>query len=109
MFQEFEQYGLANVITRSGEVNPTELIVTLQKIRRRDIFGIEKYFAWGVEAQTRRVTASAQRAEVLEQAERYAARSVRHASGSPAGVRRVGRDRTAARRLTRLCAWHGGC
>ena len=72
IFRDFEEYGLANLLAKNEEVGAIELIVTVQKILRRDIFGIEKYFSWGIEAVSRSVSSSDERTAVLNEAEAYA-------------------------------------
>lgn len=45
-----EDKGLANFIARNDELDSEDLLVTIQKIVRQDIFGIDKYFSWGAHA-----------------------------------------------------------
>lgn len=63
----FGSHALTNmlVINDSG-VDVSDLLVTVQKIRRGDIFGLEKYFVWGVEPRVVRVTASTEKKQALE-------------------------------------------
>ncbi len=69
----FERHTLTNLIARNGEIfDPEELLVTVQKLLRRDIFGIEKYFAWGVQPGKLIVSSSEQKEHVVEEAEKYA-------------------------------------
>jgi len=42
-----------------------DLLVTVQKIRHGDIFGLEKYFVWGVEPRIARLTSSTGKAEAI--------------------------------------------
>lgn len=72
IFRDFEEYGLANLLAKNDEVGAIELIVTVQKILRRDIFGIEKYFSWGIEAVSRAVRSSSEREAIVGEAETYA-------------------------------------
>lgn len=44
----FGEWSVTNVLGRHEEVDGEELLVTVQKILRKDIFGIDKYFSWGV-------------------------------------------------------------
>lgn len=62
---------VTNFIARSPAIDPQELIVTVQKMLRRDVFGMEKYFAWGVEPTSVHVHRSSQKAQVLRRAESY--------------------------------------
>lgn len=68
----FGQRCATNLLAKNGEVDPHDLIVTVQKIVRRDVFGIEKYFVWGVEAVVTRLTRSSEKADLLTKAEAYA-------------------------------------
>ncbi|MCK6547395.1 hypothetical protein L6R52_16215 [Myxococcota bacterium] len=70
----FESRALTNmlVINESG-VDISDLLVTVQKIRRGEIFGLEKYFVWGVEPQLVRMSSSSQKASVLDTITRFAA------------------------------------
>lgn len=45
-----QERGLANFMARNDELDSEELLVTIQKIVRHDIFGIDKYFSWGAHA-----------------------------------------------------------
>ncbi|MGQ0505103.1 MAG: hypothetical protein ACT4TC_07250 [Myxococcaceae bacterium] len=40
---------LTNLLGKEDILSPEDIIVTVQKLLRGDIFGIEKYFTWGVE------------------------------------------------------------
>ena len=74
---------LTNLVVHSDDFDAWELIVTLQKMLRRDIFGIEKYFSWGVDPVLVRVSGSSQKAEVLQRAEAFAqAIGVEHRLGN---------------------------
>lgn len=65
---------LQNLVTIHGSgVDAADLLTTLQKLRRNDIFGLDKYFRWGVEPQRTLIHASHQRADALLQIDAYAA------------------------------------
>ena len=68
----FDERSLTNLVARNADVEIDDLIVTVQKIMRKDIFGIEKYFCWGVEALTLEVSSSADKPAVLAEAEKFA-------------------------------------
>lgn len=73
LFQECQAYGLMNLLARNGGgVDAVELIVTMQKILKDDIFGLEKYFPWGVPERKRTIRSSEERHEIVEEAEAYA-------------------------------------
>lgn len=63
---------LTNLVARNDDVDAWELIVTVQKLLRRDVFGMEKYFSWGVEPRGLKVTKAAEKGQVLGAAEEYA-------------------------------------
>lgn len=73
LFHELEQHGLTNLLAHDREVSPRELIVTLQKILRHDIFGLDKYFGWGVEPFARRLQCSGETRDAVDEATRFAA------------------------------------
>jgi hypothetical protein len=72
LFQEFKTYGLTNLLARNGTVDAVELIVTMQKILTGDIFGIDKYFTWGVPVRSLTARSSEDRLAVVEAAREYA-------------------------------------
>lgn len=69
----FEGHAITNLLAKNENVDAEELIVTVQKILRRQIFGIEKYFVWGVETVATTVRTSADKERILGWAEAYAA------------------------------------
>jgi hypothetical protein len=69
----FGSHAMTNLLAKSDEVDPQELIVTVEKILRGDIFGIEKYFVWGIQPVRMRLTRSTQKAECLRTAQEYVA------------------------------------
>jgi anti-sigma regulatory factor (Ser/Thr protein kinase) len=68
----FGRHVLTNLLAQNGQVNPTDLIVTVQKIIRGEIFGLEKYFIWGVRPTSFRVNRSSDKRRLLEAVEGYA-------------------------------------
>jgi anti-sigma regulatory factor (Ser/Thr protein kinase) len=64
--------GISHFLARHGEVDSEELLVTLQKILRADVFGLEKYFPWGAAEERHAVRSSADRGRVVEEAQRLA-------------------------------------
>lgn len=69
----FKDKSLTNLVAKNNfEVDTEELIVTTRKILDEDIFGIEKYFIWGVTPFRTIVTKSSQKDEVVAAAEEYA-------------------------------------
>jgi hypothetical protein len=65
---------LSNLVARNDVVDPEELLVTVQKLLRRDIFGIEKYFGWGCNMHNRRIVSARDRFEMVDQATEFAKR-----------------------------------
>ncbi len=63
---------LTNLMAKNDEFAPQDLIVTVQKILRSDIFGLEKYFSWGIEPLTFEIRFASGKAEVLRTTEEYA-------------------------------------
>ena len=69
----FGRRTLTNLVANNSNiVANTDLIVTVQKILRKDIFGIEKYFSWGVRPYTMRIGRSRDKDEVIVRARAYA-------------------------------------
>jgi CheY-like chemotaxis protein len=73
---------LSNLIAKHGAINASEelldeheLIVTCEKLLRRDIFGLEKYLSgWGIHTHTIEITHSRQKTGAIEQFENFARR-----------------------------------
>ncbi|MFB6350916.1 MAG: hypothetical protein ABEN55_08190 [Bradymonadaceae bacterium] len=60
-----DQFGLTNLLARNGQVDSDELLTTLQKILRSDIFGLEKYFPWGAQTESLTVASSGEIEDVV--------------------------------------------
>jgi signal transduction histidine kinase len=65
--------GLTNILARNGEVDPEELYVTVQKLLSQDIFGVDKYFSWGVRSLEVQLKNSKDKEKILEAAGGFAA------------------------------------
>ena len=64
---------LTNVVARNNdEVDTEALIVTIRKLLERDIFGLEKYFIWGVRPVVKTLASSAEKDPTLRAVEEYA-------------------------------------
>lgn len=72
LFVELERHDLTNVLAHDTAVRPSDLIVTIQKITRGDIFGLDKYFGWGVEPFTIDIASSADLARAVDHATQFA-------------------------------------
>jgi hypothetical protein len=70
----FGEHGFMNVVGRNLEVNADELLVTLQKMRTHDIFGLEKYFLWGSCHENHVLSDTEGIRSCLDAAERFAGR-----------------------------------
>jgi hypothetical protein len=67
-------HALTNLLARNnGVVDTEELIITMRKLLAGDIFGIEKYFAWGVECIRMDAKRASDRDGVLTAVEKYGA------------------------------------
>lgn len=73
----FGDRGMMNILARKIRrewAPPSDLVVTLQKLLRPDIFGLDKYFPrWGIEPISMTVRCSADKSDVLARAHDYAA------------------------------------
>lgn len=56
---------LTNFLARNVEVDAEDLLITVQKIIRKDIFGLAKYFSWGARSIDTKIRSSEDRAEVI--------------------------------------------
>ena len=62
----FGSQKLTNLLAKDPEVDGEELLITTQKLLGDDIFGLEKYFAWGTPITSCTATHSSQRAELID-------------------------------------------
>lgn len=68
----FSQSYTTNIVAKTQDFSPEELIITVGKIIRNDIFGIEKYLCYGATPVTYEVTSSLQKQPLLESMSQYA-------------------------------------
>ncbi|MBI1947884.1 MAG: hypothetical protein HYS27_19495 [Deltaproteobacteria bacterium] len=68
----FGEHGLSNVLARSGDLDAADLLVTVQKILRGDVFGIDKYFPATARTHRMEVRASTERDGLLEATRAFA-------------------------------------
>jgi hypothetical protein len=61
-----EKLGVKHILARNGEVDGEELLVTVQKILRKDIFGLEKYFPWGSRSSEMVIRGSSEKEEIMD-------------------------------------------
>jgi hypothetical protein len=71
----FDRYGLTNILAKSGELEAEDLLVTLQKILRGDVFGTDKYFGWAAETATMTATKASDRHAIIDAAAVFAERA----------------------------------
>lgn len=62
----------SNIVAKSNEFSPEELITTVGKIIRNDIFGIDKYLCYGATPMTYEVSSSLQKDPLLSAMSDYA-------------------------------------
>ena len=63
----------SNIVAKSHDFSPEELIITVGKIIRNDIFGIDKYLCYGATPTTYEVSSSLQKDPLLHSMSEYAA------------------------------------
>ena len=68
----FDTGVLTNLLACDEDIDTWDMLVTLRKLLRRDIFGIEKYFAWGVEPQVMPLRSSAEKGTLVDAAQAFA-------------------------------------
>lgn len=62
---------LTNLVAKNVDLKASELVVTVQKILRNDMFGLEKYLTWGVEPISQVITSSADKTPALDRLEEF--------------------------------------
>ncbi len=68
----FGAHTLTNMlVVNNKNVDICDFLVTIRKILKRDVFGLEKYFVWGTKTHSLRISDSTQRGEVLDTIETY--------------------------------------
>ncbi len=65
--------GACNLLARTGDVDTADLMVTLQKLAGKDVFGIEKYFPWGAPVTKVSLRSTGERDGTLELAKNVVA------------------------------------
>ena len=68
----FGAHVLTNLVARNDSHGAQELFVTLQKVIRGDVFGIEKYFPWGTNPLERTITCSDDREPIMDETTAFA-------------------------------------
>jgi hypothetical protein len=67
----FSHQVLTNLVAKNTDIKATELVVTVQKIMHNDVFGFEKYLAWGAAPLEHVVRSSTEKESILEAVECY--------------------------------------
>ncbi len=68
----FANHTLTNMlVVNNRNVDICDFLVTIRKILKQDIFGLEKYFVWGTKTHRLLLTSSTQRGDVLDTIEAY--------------------------------------
>lgn len=78
---------IPNIVSRNEEDRTftiKNIMTTCTKLLSEDLFGLEKYLSWGVDIQSRAITSSSQRNELISNIDQYFEKL---------GVRRSNRDR----------------
>ncbi|HSI05243.1 MAG: hypothetical protein ACAI38_03275 [Myxococcota bacterium] len=71
LIELFGHAALTNLVAKNADFNLNELIITAQKVIRNDIFGLDKYLSWGVQAYQYNITSSAGRFGPMKDLESY--------------------------------------
>ena len=69
----FDRSFASNIVAKTHDFAPEELIITVGKIVHNDIFGIEKYLCYGANIFRYEVTSSTQKDPLLKELSEYAA------------------------------------
>jgi len=67
----FQAGFLTNLIAKNTAIEAEEIVVTVEKIARRDLFGLEKYLTWGIDADCEIIRCSRDKDRVLQKLERF--------------------------------------
>lgn len=68
----FGRYRARKLLARNGPLHAEDLLITLQKTLRRDVFGLDKYLGWGAGARTIQLKSSTEKDAVLTACEQFA-------------------------------------
>lgn len=69
----FRNHGLTNLVAVSPPGENSEMLVTVNKLLHKDVFGLEKYLPWGLRIVKRTIQNAARKSAVLAELERFAA------------------------------------
>lgn len=62
---------LTNLIAKNTTIQAEEVVVTVEKIVRGDLFGMEKYLTWGIEPEQERIRHSREKDAKLQRLEEF--------------------------------------
>lgn len=71
----FQTFGVTNLLAVRGREHNNDILVTINKLLRKDIFGIEKYLAWGTRVVRRTLHSSERKGTLLTELEEFANRT----------------------------------
>ncbi len=57
---------LTNLIAKNTDIGASEIVVTVEKVLRDDIFGVQKYLTWGIEPESDVITHNREKDEKLD-------------------------------------------
>lgn len=70
----FKTHGVTNLLALHGPEDANDILVTINKLLRTDVFGLEKYLPWGLRVVKRTIHSSERKGAVLQELEQFAAR-----------------------------------
>lgn len=71
----FKTFGVTNLLALHGPDDAMDILITINKLLRKDIFGIEKYLPWGARIVRRTIHSSERKGTLLTELEQFAART----------------------------------
>lgn len=70
----FRSFGVTNLVALNNAGECADILVTINKLLRTDVFGLEKYLPWGLRVVKRTIHSSERKGAVLQELEQFAAR-----------------------------------
>ena len=71
----FKSFGVTNLLALRGPDYSSDILVTINKLLRKDIFGLEKYLPWGARVVRRTLHSSERKGTLLTELEEFATRT----------------------------------
>lgn len=69
----FRDQGVTNLLARNTTIDTNDAVITVNKLLKRDIFGLKKYLPWGMRVVERTIYTSARAPQLLTELEEFAA------------------------------------